>query len=61
MDDENFQKCWALENLRPFDSIENIKKGNYEITKLEENTDEDEQDKKLQKSIKAWLGQNKKK
>jgi hypothetical protein len=23
----NFQKCWALENLRPLDAIENIKKG----------------------------------
>lgn len=28
MDDENFRICWALENLRPLDAIENIKKGN---------------------------------
>lgn len=28
MEDDNFQKCWALENLRPFKSIDNIKKGN---------------------------------
>lgn len=28
MEDENFKKCWALENLRPLDSLENIKKGN---------------------------------
>lgn len=28
MEHENFQKCWALENLRPLDSLENIKKGN---------------------------------
>lgn len=26
--DEEFQKCWALSNLKPMDSIENIKKGN---------------------------------
>jgi len=24
----NFLKCWALENLRPLDALENIKKGN---------------------------------
>jgi hypothetical protein len=24
----NFQKCWALENLRPLEAIENLKKGN---------------------------------
>jgi hypothetical protein len=28
MADDNFQKCWALENLRPLKSIDNIKKGN---------------------------------
>lgn len=28
MDDDNFQKCWALSNLRPLKSIDNIKKGN---------------------------------
>ena len=26
MDDENFQKCWALENLRPLESSENLRK-----------------------------------
>ena len=25
----NFQKCWALENLRPLSAAENFKKGNY--------------------------------
>ncbi|MGI0058729.1 MAG: hypothetical protein ACREBJ_03080 [Nitrosotalea sp.] len=28
MEDENFQKCWALNNLRPLESFENIKKSN---------------------------------
>ncbi len=27
-DDKEFKKCWALENLRPLDHIENIKKYN---------------------------------
>ena len=27
-EDENFQKLWALENLRPLETITNIKKGN---------------------------------
>lgn len=27
-EDENFQKCWALSNLRPLDTIANIKKSN---------------------------------
>ena len=27
MQDEQFKKCWALENLRPLEAIENIKKG----------------------------------
>ena len=31
-DDENFQKCWALENLRPLETIANIKKGNKPIS-----------------------------
>jgi hypothetical protein len=26
--DENFQKCWALDNLQPLEAIENLKKGN---------------------------------
>jgi hypothetical protein len=24
MDDENFKKCWALENLRPYSAKQNI-------------------------------------
>jgi hypothetical protein len=28
MEHSNFQKCWALENLRPLGAIENIRKGN---------------------------------
>lgn len=28
MEDENFKKCWALDNLRPLEKIANIKKGN---------------------------------
>jgi hypothetical protein len=28
MSEENFRKCWALENLRPLEAIENLKKGN---------------------------------
>ena len=35
LDHPNFQKCWALENLRPLDSIENIKKGNKVFTEDE--------------------------
>lgn len=27
VEDKEFQKCWALENLRPLEAIENIKKG----------------------------------
>lgn len=27
MEHENFKKCWALENLRPLEALENIKKG----------------------------------
>jgi len=28
MDHPNFQKCWALENLRPLEAVENMKKSN---------------------------------
>lgn len=28
MEDENFKKCWALDNLRPLEAVTNIKKGN---------------------------------
>lgn len=27
MDEPNFHKCWALENLRPLEAIDNLKKG----------------------------------
>ena len=27
LEDENFQKCWALDNLQPLEAIENLKKG----------------------------------
>ena len=27
LEDENFQKCWALENLRPLEATENLRKG----------------------------------
>jgi hypothetical protein len=28
MNDESFKKCWSLENLRPLEAVENIKKSN---------------------------------
>lgn len=28
VDDEEFKKCWSLDNLRPLNQIDNIKKGN---------------------------------
>lgn len=28
MEEENFQRCWALENLQPLEAIENMKKSN---------------------------------
>jgi len=28
MEDENFKKCWALENLRPLSAKQNIIEGN---------------------------------
>jgi hypothetical protein len=28
MEDDNFKKCWSLENLRPLEKIANIRKGN---------------------------------
>lgn len=31
MEEDNFQKCWALTNLRPLEAIENIKKSNKVI------------------------------
>ena len=38
-DDENFIKCWSLENLRPLEKIENIKKGNKIIGENNEKKD----------------------
>jgi len=32
LDCENFKKLWALENLRPLETIANIKKGNKLIS-----------------------------
>jgi len=29
MEEENFQKCWALENLRPMESFANLRKSNH--------------------------------
>lgn len=28
MEDDNFKRCWSLDNLRPLNAIENIKKSN---------------------------------
>lgn len=28
MEEDNFKRCWALDNLRPLEKIANIKKGN---------------------------------
>lgn len=30
-EDDNFKKCWALENLRPIDAIDNCKKGDKNV------------------------------
>lgn len=32
MEDDNFKKCWALSNLRPLKSIDNLKKGSKFIS-----------------------------
>jgi chloramphenicol O-acetyltransferase len=29
MEEENFQKCWALENLRPMEAFDNLRKSNH--------------------------------
>lgn len=29
MKDENFTKCWSLDNLRPLDAVENVVKSNH--------------------------------
>lgn len=31
LEDENFKKCWSLDNLCPLETIANIKKGNRDI------------------------------
>lgn len=31
IDDENFKKCWSLENLRPLSAKQNILEGNRRI------------------------------
>jgi len=31
-DDKEFKECWSLENLRPLEKIENIKKGKKYVT-----------------------------
>lgn len=36
MDHPNFQKCWALKNLRPLDAFENIAKGNLLLEEYED-------------------------
>lgn len=28
MEDDNFKKCWTLDNLRPLEKVANMKKGN---------------------------------
>jgi hypothetical protein len=38
MEHENFQKCWALSNIRPLEARENIIKGNRIKEKQNENT-----------------------
>ena len=35
MDDEDFKKCWSLDNLRPLEAIENIKKSNKILCDIE--------------------------
>ena len=38
LEEENFQKCWALDNLQPLEAIENIRKSNkvlrHSVTKI---------------------------
>lgn len=36
LDDENFLKCWALENLRPLDAKENLEKQDKILGELSE-------------------------
>ena len=32
MEDDNFKKCWALDNLRPLEAVENMKKSNKVVS-----------------------------
>jgi len=34
MEDDNFKKCWSLDNLRPLEKIANIRKGNKLVGKV---------------------------
>ena len=34
MEHPNFQKCWALSNLRPLEAFENIRKSNKLISDI---------------------------
>lgn len=36
LEDENFKKCWALENLRPLESFENLRKSNNVVAEATE-------------------------
>jgi len=40
MEDENFRKCWALENLRPYSAKQNIIDGATRIRHKKENINE---------------------
>jgi len=40
--DEEFQKCWSLENLKPLEAMENVKKGNKILFKEEVDLDKEE-------------------
>lgn len=37
IEDKEFLECWALENLRPLDAIENIKKSNQTLKNINQN------------------------
>ena len=33
MTEEEFKKCWALDNLQPLEAVENIRKSNHYLQK----------------------------
>lgn len=33
MSDDNFKKCWSLDNLQPLQAIDNLKKSNKIVSK----------------------------